>query len=56
VLRALSVVFAAVAVICMIVAIAGMVAGREGPWRGWLLRTGALVCFGIAVGLNAAAH
>jgi hypothetical protein len=56
VLRVLSALFAAAAVICMIVAIAGMVTGHEGPRRGWLLRTAALLCFGVAVGLNIAAH
>jgi hypothetical protein len=56
VLRALSALFAAAAVICMIVAIAGMVTGREGPRRGWVLRAAALVSFGVAVALNVAAH
>ncbi len=55
-LRALSVVFATAAVVCMIVAIAGMVTDRQGPWTGWWLRVGAVVCFGIAVALNVAAH
>jgi hypothetical protein len=55
-LRVLSALFAAAAVICMIVAIAGMVTEREGPWSGWLVRTTAVVCFGIAVALNVAGH
>lgn len=55
-LRALSALLAATAVICMIVAIAGMVTGRQGARAGWLLRTVAVVCFGIAVALNVVAH
>ncbi len=55
-LRTLSVLFAAVAVGCMIVAIAGMVTGRQGARAGFLLRTGAVASFGIAVALNVAAH
>jgi hypothetical protein len=56
VLRVLSVLFATVAVVCMIGAIAGMVTERQRPWTGWWLRTGAVVCFGIAVALNVIAH
>lgn len=55
-LRAASVVFATVAVVLMIAAIAGMVTNRQGPWTGWWLRVGAVVCFGIAVVLNVLAH
>jgi hypothetical protein len=55
-LRVVSALFAAAAVACMIRAIAGMVTGREGPWSGWIIRTTALVCFGIAVALNVIAH
>ena len=55
-MRALSILFAAVAVVCMIVAIAGMVTGRPGDRAGVLIRIAAVVCFGAAVGLNVAAH
>jgi hypothetical protein len=55
-LRLLSVLFAIAAVVAMVIAIAGMVRGDQSPARGWLLRTGALVCFGTAVALNVAAH
>jgi predicted membrane protein len=55
-LRALAIVFAAIAAGCMIVAIAGMATGRQSARTGWLLRTLAVVCFGAAVGLNVAAH
>jgi hypothetical protein len=54
--RALAAVFALVAVGLMSVAIVGMVTGRPGDRAGWLLRAGALVCFGVAVALNVAAH
>jgi hypothetical protein len=56
VLKALAVVFALVAASSMIAAIWGMVTGQETPRRGFLLRAGALLCFGIAVALGAAAH
>ncbi len=56
VLRALSAALAAMAVGCMIAAIAGMVSGRQSPRAGWLLRAGAVVCFGVTVALNVAAH
>jgi predicted membrane protein len=55
-LRALAVVFAVIAVACMIVAIAGMATGRQSDRTGWLVRVIAVVCFGAAVGLNVAAH
>ena len=55
-LRALAVVFAVIAAGCMIVAVAGMATGRQSARTGWLLRAGALICFGAAVGLNVAAH
>jgi hypothetical protein len=56
VLRALSVLFGVVAVGCMIVAVAGMVTGRQGARAGFFLRAGAVVSFGVAVALNVAAH
>jgi hypothetical protein len=55
-MRTLSVLFALVAVVCMIVAIAGMVTGRPGDRAGLLVRIAAVLCFGAAVGLNVAAH
>jgi hypothetical protein len=55
-LRALAVLFALVAVGCMIAAIVGMVTGRPGDRTGWLIRVGAVLCFVLAVVLNAAAH
>lgn len=55
-LRVLSVLFATIAILCMGAAIAGMITERQGPWKGWWLRTGAVVCFGIAVALNVVAH
>jgi hypothetical protein len=55
-LRALSAVFALIAVCCMVAAIAGMVTGRQSDRTGWLVRAAAVLCFGIAVALNAAAH
>ena len=55
-LRVLAVLFATVAIVCMIVAIGGMVTERQGPWTGWWLRTAAVVSFAIAVVLNVIAH
>jgi predicted membrane protein len=55
-LRALAIVFAVIAVGCMIFAIAGMATGRQSARTGWLVRTVALLCFGAAVGLSVAAH
>ena len=53
-MRALAVIFAAVAVICMIFAIAGIVTGRPGDRAGFVLRATAVVCFAAAVVLNVA--
>jgi hypothetical protein len=55
-MRALAAVFALVAVACMSLAIVGMVTGRPGYLAGWVIRVVALVAFGAAVALNAAAH
>jgi hypothetical protein len=54
--RTLSILFALVAVVCMILAIAGMVTGRPGDRAGLLVRVIAVLCFGAAVALNVAAH
>jgi hypothetical protein len=50
--RILAAVLALIAVICMIVAIAGMVTGRPGDRAGGLIRGLALLCFVAAVVLN----
>ena len=55
-MRTLSILFALVAVVCMIVAIAGMVTGRPGDRAGLLVRVLAVLSFGVAVALNVAAH
>ncbi len=55
-LRVLAVLFATVAIVCMIVAIGGMVTERQWAWTGWWLRTAAVVSFAIAVVLNVIAH
>jgi hypothetical protein len=55
-LRALAIVFAVVAVVCMVVAIAGMATDRQSARTGWLVRLIAVVCFVAAVILNVAAH
>lgn len=55
-LRALAVVFALIAVACMIVAIAGMATGNQSARTGWMIRVAALVSFVTAVVLNVAAH
>ena len=55
-LRALSVAFALIAVVCMILTIAGMVTGRPGDRVGLALRAAAVLCFVTAVVLNIAAH
>ncbi len=55
-LRTVSVLFALVATLCMVFAIAGMVTGRQGAVTGWTVRAAAVLCFAIAVALNVAAH
>ena len=55
-MRALAVIFAAVAVICMILAIAGIVIGRPSDRAGYAIRAIAVVCFAIAVVLNIVAR
>jgi hypothetical protein len=55
-LRILALLLALVSVGCMSLAIVGMVTGRPGDRAGWALRTVAVLCFGGAVALNAAAH
>jgi hypothetical protein len=54
--RALAVAFALIAVVCMTVAIAGMVTGRPGDRAGLWIRIAAVLCFAAAVALNVAAH
>jgi len=54
--RILAAVFALFAIVFMVVAIAGMVTGHPGARGGMLVRLAALACFGVAVGLNVAAH
>ncbi|HEY3728398.1 MAG TPA: hypothetical protein VGL51_14570 [Solirubrobacteraceae bacterium] len=55
-LRVLAALLALGAVACMSGAIAGMVTHRQSARTGFLLRMVAVVCFGAAVALNAAAH
>ncbi len=55
-LRVLAALFALVAVVCMTVAIVGMVTGRPGDRAGLLVRAAAVLCFVTAVVLNIAAH
>jgi hypothetical protein len=54
--RALAAVFALFAVVCMTLAIVGMVTGRPGDRAGGLIRVIAVLCFAAAVVLNIAAH
>jgi hypothetical protein len=54
--RAVAVALASIAVICMIVAIAGIVTGRPGERAGWFIRVAALLCFVAAVVLNVASR
>ncbi len=56
VLRVLAAILALIAVGCMSLAIVGMVTGRPGDRAGLVIRIAALLCFGIAVALNVAAH
>jgi hypothetical protein len=54
--RVVAALFALVAVACMTVAIVGMVTSRPGDRAAWLIRVIALMCFAIAVVVNALAH
>jgi hypothetical protein len=54
--RILAAILALIAVILMILAIAGMVTGRPGDRMGWLVRAAALICFVAAVLLNVASR
>jgi hypothetical protein len=56
VLHALALTFAAVAVVCLMLAIVGMITGRPGARLGGALRAAAVLCFAAAVVLNVAAH
>jgi hypothetical protein len=55
-MRVLAVLFALVAIICLVIAIAGMATGRMNARRGTAIRVVALVSFAIAVVLNVASH
>ncbi len=55
-LRVLAALFALVAVVCMTLAIVGMVTGRPAARAGLALRAAAVLCFVTAVVLNIAAH
>ncbi len=55
-MRIAAALLALVAVILLIVAIAGMVTGRPGDRAGGVIRIIALLCFVAAVVLNVAAH
>ena len=55
-MRIAAVLFALVAVVCLVIAIAGMATGRMDARRGTTIRIVALVSFAIAVVLNVIAH
>ncbi|MGZ4183878.1 MAG: hypothetical protein ACXVUE_05065 [Solirubrobacteraceae bacterium] len=55
-MRVAAVLFALVAVVCLIVAVAGMATGRMDARRGTAIRVVALVSFAIAVVLNVVSH
>ena len=55
-LRVFAVLLALAAVVCMIVAIAGMVTDNQSARTGFVLRAAAVACFGGAVVLNVLAH
>jgi hypothetical protein len=54
--RVLAALFALAAVVCMSLAIVGMVTGRPSDRAGFAIRALAVLCFAIAVVLNVAAH
>jgi hypothetical protein len=55
-MRVVAILFAVIAVICMVVAVAGMATGHMTAGRGTAVRVAALVSFAIAVALNVASH
>jgi hypothetical protein len=55
-LRALAALLALGAIVCMSLALVGMVTGRPGDRAGTWLRIGAVMLFGAAVALNVASH
>jgi len=55
-LHVLAILLAAVAVVCMVVAIVGMVTGRPGVRAGGWIRAAAVACFAAAVVVNVLAH
>lgn len=55
-MRIAAVFFALIAVVCLVVAIAGMATGRMDARRGTSIRVVALVSFAIAVVLNVISH
>ncbi len=55
-LRILAALFALIAVVCMTLAIVGMVTGRPSDRAGVVIRIAAVLCFVTAVVLNIAAH
>jgi hypothetical protein len=56
VLHVLAILFAVIAVVCMVIAVAGMVTDRPSARAGFLIRVAALLCFVVAVVLNVLAH
>jgi hypothetical protein len=54
--RILAAILALIAVVLMMLAIAGMVTGRPSDRAGWIIRLLALLSFVAAVVLNVAAH
>jgi hypothetical protein len=55
-MRIIALLLGLVAVMCLIVAIAGMVTGKPGDRVGWVLRAVAVVCFAACVIVNTIAH
>lgn len=55
-MRVAAVLFALVAVVCLVVAVAGMATGRMDARRGTSIRIVALMSFAIAVVLNVISH
>ena len=55
-MRVVAILFALLAVVCLVVAIGGMATGRMDARRGTAIRVVALLSFAIAVVLNVLAH